>query len=59
MHAPILENSYMQKSRLRARYFYIITFFARAILSFIYWELILPRIGFRSLTRRTRSAKIP
>ena len=47
----------MQKSRLRARYFYILTFFARAILSFIYWELILPRIGFRSLTRRTRSRR--
>jgi predicted unusual protein kinase regulating ubiquinone biosynthesis (AarF/ABC1/UbiB family) len=47
----------MQKSRLRARYFYILTFFARAILSFIYWELILPRIGFRSLTRRTRSKR--
>jgi len=57
MHAPILENSYMQKSRLRARYFYIITFFARAILSFVYWELILPRVGFRSLTRRTRSQR--
>ena len=47
----------MQKSRLRARYFYILRFFARAILSFIYWELILPRIGFRSLTRRTRSRR--
>jgi predicted unusual protein kinase regulating ubiquinone biosynthesis (AarF/ABC1/UbiB family) len=45
----------MQKSRLRARYFHILTFFARGILSFIYWELILPRIGFRSLSRRTRS----
>ncbi len=48
----------MKKSRLRARYFYILTFFARAILSFIYWELILPRIGFRSLTRRTRSQAV-
>ena len=47
----------MQKSRLRARYFYILTFFARAILSFIYWELILPKIGFRSLTRQTRSKR--
>ncbi len=47
----------MQKSRLRARYFYILTFFARGILSFIYWELILPRIGFRSLSRRTRSQR--
>ena len=47
----------MKKSRLRARYFHILTFFARAIISFIYWELILPRIGFRSLTRRTRSKR--
>jgi predicted unusual protein kinase regulating ubiquinone biosynthesis (AarF/ABC1/UbiB family) len=47
----------MQKSRLRARYFHILTFFARGILSFIYWELILPRIGFRSLSRRTRSQR--
>jgi predicted unusual protein kinase regulating ubiquinone biosynthesis (AarF/ABC1/UbiB family) len=47
----------MKKSRLRVRYFHILTFFARAILSFIYWELILPRIGFRSLTRRTRSRR--
>jgi len=47
----------MKKSRLRARYLYILTFFARAIFSFIYWELILPRIGFRSLVRRTRSQR--
>lgn len=47
----------MQKSRLRARYIYILFFFGRAISSFIYWELILPRIGFRSLTRRTRSRR--
>jgi predicted unusual protein kinase regulating ubiquinone biosynthesis (AarF/ABC1/UbiB family) len=47
----------MQKSRLRARYLHILTFFARAILSFIYWELLLPRIGFRGLVRRTRSRR--
>ena len=47
----------MQRSRLRTRYFHILFFFARAILSFIYWELILPRIGFRSLSRRTRSQR--
>lgn len=45
----------MQRSRLRARYFYILTFFGRAIMSFIYWELFLPRLGFRALVRRTRS----
>jgi predicted unusual protein kinase regulating ubiquinone biosynthesis (AarF/ABC1/UbiB family) len=30
-------------------------FFARAVAGFIYWELILPRLGLRALTRRTRS----
>ncbi len=47
----------MQTSRLRARYRYILTFFARAILSFIFWELFLPRLGMRKLTRRTRSRR--
>lgn len=45
----------MQTSRLRARYRYIMAFFIRAVASFIYWELFLPRVGFRGLTRRTRS----
>jgi len=45
----------MQNSRLRARYRYIMAFFARAVASFIYWELVLPRLGLRGLTRRTRS----
>ena len=47
----------MHTSRLRARYRYILTFFARAILSFIFWELFLPRLGMRGLTRRTRSQR--
>lgn len=47
----------MQISRLRARYRYILTFFARAILNFIFWELFLPRLGMRGLTRRTRSRR--
>src|SRR5215213_5263992 len=45
----------MQNSRLRARYRYIMAFFARAVASFIFWELVLPRIGLRGVTRRTRS----
>lgn len=45
----------MLKSRLRARYRHIMAFFTGAVLSFIFWELILPRIGLRALTRRTRS----
>jgi len=32
-------------------------FFARAIASFIFWEIILPRLGLRGLTRRTRSQR--
>jgi len=45
----------MKASQLRARYWRIMTFFARATLGFIYWEIILTRIGFRRLSRRTRS----
>ncbi len=47
----------MQTSRLRARYRYIVGFFARATASFILWEIILPRLGLRLLTRRTRSRR--
>ena len=44
----------MKASQLRARYWRIMTFFAQAALSFIFWELFLSRIGFRRLSRRTR-----
>src|SRR5689334_4287826 len=47
----------MNKSRLRARYRYIMGFFARAVASFIYWEVVLPRLGLRALTRQTRSSR--
>jgi predicted unusual protein kinase regulating ubiquinone biosynthesis (AarF/ABC1/UbiB family) len=47
----------MLKSRLQARYRYILGFFARAMASLVFWELILPRIGLRSLTRATRSRR--
>jgi len=47
----------MQSARLRARYRYIMWFFTRATASFIFWELLLPRIGLRGVTRRTRSAR--
>ena len=47
----------MQSSRLRARYRYIMAFFARATASFIFWEIILPRIGLRGVARRTRSQR--
>jgi predicted unusual protein kinase regulating ubiquinone biosynthesis (AarF/ABC1/UbiB family) len=45
----------MLNSRLRARYRYIMAFFARAVAGFIFWELVLPRLGLRVLTSRTRS----
>ena len=32
-------------------------FFARATASFVFWELVLPRIGLRVLTQRTRSRR--
>ncbi len=44
----------MNSSRLRSRYFRIIAFFLGVIARFIYWELILAHIGFRSLVRRNR-----
>jgi predicted unusual protein kinase regulating ubiquinone biosynthesis (AarF/ABC1/UbiB family) len=47
----------MQSSRLRARYRYIMAFFARATASFIFWEIVLPRIGLRGMARRTRSQR--
>src|SRR5512138_3231008 len=48
----------MQSSRLRARYRYIMAFFARATASLIFWELILPRLGLRQITRSTRSRRL-
>ena len=47
----------MDPSRLRARYRYIMAFFARATASFIFWEIVLPRLGLRGVTRRTRSRR--
>ena len=37
----------MKKPRLRGRYLRILTFFAGMIARFIYWEIILRKIGFR------------
>jgi len=47
----------MQSSRFRGRYFRILYFFAGVILRFILWELIIARLGFRKLTRRTRAER--
>jgi predicted unusual protein kinase regulating ubiquinone biosynthesis (AarF/ABC1/UbiB family) len=48
----------MDPSRLRARYRHIMTFFARLTASFIFWEVVLPRLGLRAVTRRTRSRRL-
>lgn len=40
--------------RLRGRYFRIVYFFAGVILRFIFWEILIARLGLRSWTRRTR-----
>jgi predicted unusual protein kinase regulating ubiquinone biosynthesis (AarF/ABC1/UbiB family) len=47
----------MIPSRLRARYWRIMFFFAGAAADFIVWELFLPRIGLRALARRTRTGR--
>jgi len=44
----------MKKTYLRGRYLRILIFFAGVIVRFIYWELILRKIGFRQLVKRTR-----
>ncbi len=48
----------MDKNRLRARYRKILVFFARQIIWFIYWEIFLPRIGLRWLSKRNRSQRL-
>jgi predicted unusual protein kinase regulating ubiquinone biosynthesis (AarF/ABC1/UbiB family) len=45
----------MRTSQLRLRYWRIMAFFANAILGFVFWELLLSRIGLKNWVRRTRS----
>jgi predicted unusual protein kinase regulating ubiquinone biosynthesis (AarF/ABC1/UbiB family) len=47
----------MQSSSLRLRYGHIMAFFFRVTVSIVLWEVVLPRLGMRFLTRRTRSAR--
>jgi len=42
---------------LRARYRRIIIFFARILVSIVYWDVLLPRIGFAKWSRNTRSER--
>jgi predicted unusual protein kinase regulating ubiquinone biosynthesis (AarF/ABC1/UbiB family) len=43
---------------LRSRYNRITKFFARILVSFIFWELVLPRLGFKKLAQRNRSDRL-
>ncbi len=43
---------------LQVRYRRILWFFARVILGIIGWDLLLPRLGLRALSRRTRPARL-
>ena len=45
----------MTNTALRARYRRIVTFFAVMIAGFIYWELVLPKLGLARLSHRTRA----
>lgn len=47
----------MKSSRLRSRYFRILTFFAGVIARFILWELIIRYLGLRGWVRRTRGER--
>ena len=47
----------MKASALRARYWRIVLFFARVTAGFIWWEVVLGRLGLRRLSNRTRSAR--
>lgn len=47
----------MKPPRLRARYWQIVFFFARIILSFIFWELILARLGLKAWVRARAKAR--
>ena len=47
----------MKPSRLRGRYFRILTFFAGVIAGFILWEIIIRHLGLRGWVRRTRGER--
>ena len=43
---------------IRHRYRRIVFFFARIVSSFIFWELVIPRLGMRGWARQTRSKRL-
>lgn len=46
------------ESMFRKRYFRILWFFGWTILGVIFWDIVLPRIGFSRLSQSTRSSRI-
>ena len=42
----------------RLRYLRIVIFFARVILGIIFWDLLLPRLGLRGWSERTRQERL-
>ena len=47
----------MKRSQLRARYWRIVFFFAGVTANFIFWEIVLPRIGLAGWSARGRSER--
>lgn len=47
----------MDPSKLRARYRRIVFFFAGVVAGFVFWEILLPRIGLRGWSRSTRTTR--
>lgn len=47
----------MTASQLRARYRRIVFFFARVTLGFIFWEIIMSRVGFAGMVKRGRTER--
>lgn len=47
----------MRPADLRVRYWRIVLFFARVTLAFIWWEIVLRRLGLRRFTERTRTER--
>lgn len=43
---------------LRARYRRIVLFFARVLISLVFWNIVLPRLGLRKWSQRTRSKRL-
>src|SRR5512133_939351 len=43
---------------IQSRYRRILWFFGRVILSLIWWDIVLPRLGLRALAQRTRAERL-